>query len=192
MPVNKDLQQEALKRGEENEGRRAKSIDWQLVDRLIEAGNDGVKIAAYFDIHPKTFYNKVAEKYGIPFTEYHTRRNSKGEALLLLAQYAKAIGATKKGDTALLTYLGKVRLKQREHDDRITPPNEKELQFADAYIKSEMEKKILLEKLAEFEKRLNVTEPKANSFLLRSEEALQHMGRSSTVGEDVLKHPKTD
>jgi hypothetical protein len=170
--------------------RPLKNIDWDLVDRLLEAGNDGIKIAGYFGVHHDTFYNRFKEKHGVGFTEYCQRQHSKGEALILLAQYAKAIGATKKGDTALLTYLGKVRLKQREHDDKITPPNEKELQFADAYIKSEMEKKILLDKLAQYEKELNVSEPKANSFLLRSNEAVQHMGRSCTVGEDILKHPE--
>ncbi len=106
--------------------RPEKPIDWELVDKLLESGCIGTEIASHFSMHPNTFYDRVVKEYGITFTEYSTQMNQKGEAMLKLAQYEKAIGKTKKGDTTLLTYLGRVRLKQKEPDNE-TPIDEEVL-----------------------------------------------------------------
>lgn len=100
--------------------RPEKPIDWELVDKLLEAGSIGTEIAAYFSMHPNTFYDRVAEQYKMSFTEYSSLMNQRGEGLLRLAQFEKAIGKTKKGDTQLLTFLGKVRLKQKENETETT------------------------------------------------------------------------
>lgn len=89
-------------------------INWDKVDELLEAGCSGVQVAASFGLHPDTFYRRIQEKYNMGFTEYYAVKNQHGEAQLIAAQHQKAIGKTRKGDTTLLTYLGKVRLKQRE------------------------------------------------------------------------------
>jgi hypothetical protein len=85
-------------------------IDWKLVDRLLIAGCSGVEIAANFAMHPKTFYERVLDKYSVNFTEYCQEKRSKGDAFLREAQYNNAI----RGNTTMQVWLGKVRLGQKE------------------------------------------------------------------------------
>jgi AraC-like DNA-binding protein len=89
-------------------------IDWKKVDELMMAGCMGTEIAAYFAMHPNTFYRRVEEQYSISFSEYIQEKRSKGESLLRAHQYAKALGLTDKGDNTLLIWLGKTRLNQKE------------------------------------------------------------------------------
>lgn len=93
--------------------RPEKEIDWKLVDTLLLAGCLGTEIAPNFDMHVKTFYYRVEEKYGMTFTAYSSEKKGKGEALLRKVQYDKAL----KGDNTMLVWLGKNRLKQRERDN---------------------------------------------------------------------------
>lgn len=103
--------------------RPEKEIDWKKVDDLMIAGCMGTEIAPYFDMHPKTFYGKVEDKYKMTFTEYSQEKKAKGESLLRAQQYAKALGLTDKGDNTLLIWLGKQRLNQRDNkDDQIQHP----------------------------------------------------------------------
>lgn len=92
--------------------RPEKEIDWKLVDSLLIAGCFGTEIAPHFDMHVKTFYSRVEDKFGVTFTEYSAEKKFKGESLLRKVQYDKAI----KGDNTMLIWLGKNRLKQREKD----------------------------------------------------------------------------
>jgi len=89
-------------------------IDWQRVDKLLEAGCLGNEIAANFGMHQNTFYDRVLEKFKITFTEYSQEKRAKGESALREVQYDKAIGASKKGDNTMLIWLGKQRLNQKE------------------------------------------------------------------------------
>lgn len=89
-------------------------IDWNRVDKLLEAGCLGTEVAAVVGIHYNTFYNKVVEKYNIGFSEYSAQKKAKGEAALREVQYDKALGISKKGDNSMLIWLGKQRLGQRE------------------------------------------------------------------------------
>lgn len=89
-------------------------IDWEKADELMIAGCNGVQIAGYFGMHPETFYDRVKKEKKIGFTQYLQEKHSKGEALLVAHQYAKAIGLTDKGDNTLLIWLGKTRLEQKE------------------------------------------------------------------------------
>ncbi len=102
--------------------RPEKPIDWDKVDNLLMAGCKGTEICPHFDMHPNTFYDRVAEKYKMSFTEYSTQKRSKGDSLLLAKQFEKAI----KGDNTLLIWLGKTRLGQTDHISD-TPPNDKKL-----------------------------------------------------------------
>lgn len=95
--------------------RPEKHIDWVMVDKFLEGGCLGTEIAAHFDMHPNTFYDRVSQKFGIGFTEYSTEKKKKGESILRMTQYLKAIGETKKGDNTLLIWLGKQRLDQKEN-----------------------------------------------------------------------------
>ena len=91
--------------------RPEKPIDWDLVDRLLEAGCLGTEIAANFDMHPNTFYNKVLEEQKVGFTKYSAQKKGKGDSLLRAVQYETAI---KDKDRSMLIWLGKQRLGQKE------------------------------------------------------------------------------
>src|SRR5580692_2837686 len=95
-------------------------IDWKKVDDLMVAGCMRTEIAAYFSMHPTTFYRRVEEQYNMSFTEYLSEKRSKGESILRAHQYAKALGITDKGDNTLLIWLGKTRLDQKEKIDSIS------------------------------------------------------------------------
>lgn len=88
-----------------------KPIDWERVDELLMCGCLGTEIAAQFDMHPNTFYDRVTQKYGISFTDYCSEKRALGDSLLREAQFKKA---TKKLDNTMLVWLGKQRLGQRE------------------------------------------------------------------------------
>jgi hypothetical protein len=92
--------------------RPEKPIDWKRVDDLLEAGCLGTEIAACFDVHPITFYDRVTKQYGTSFTNYAAEKKACGDTLLREAQFKKA---TKKLDNGMLVWLGKQRLHQREN-----------------------------------------------------------------------------
>ncbi len=81
---------------------------------MLKAGCYGTEIAANFDMHEETFYNRVQEKYGMGFTAYSSEKRKAGESLLRIKQFEKALGITTTGDNTLLIWLGKQRLNQRE------------------------------------------------------------------------------
>jgi hypothetical protein len=119
-------------------GRPTITIDWEHVDELLEGGSDGIEVAAKLGIHPDTLYIQTRKKFGINFTDYSASKHSKGEGKIRLAQYKKAIGESKKGDTQLLLFLGRVRLKQVEaQPEKVEPlpPNEDYLILKDENIR---------------------------------------------------------
>jgi len=97
-------------------GREEKPIDWEKVDMLLMSGCIGTEIAPFFNMHPKTFYDRVQKKYGISFTEYSYQIHSKGKAHLKQKQFAKAMA----GDTRMLIFLGEVELKQRKPGNEVS------------------------------------------------------------------------
>jgi hypothetical protein len=100
--------------------RPEKPIDWNKVDQLLLAGCHGTEIAPHFDIGPDRLYDRIKEKYGIGFTEYSQLKRQQGDSLLRAKQYEKAL----KGENTLLIWLGKNRLKQREHEVLDVPPGD--------------------------------------------------------------------
>ena len=95
--------------------RPEKPIDWDMVDRLLEAQCNGKEIAAYFNVSPETFYERVVKKHEEGFSSYSHRFSSKGLALLKLAQFNKAVG---KLNPTMLMWLGKQYLNQTESPDK--------------------------------------------------------------------------
>lgn len=86
-------------------------IDWDLVEQLLISGSDGVQISAYIGVHPETLYRRCISDQGTSFSEYAQTKRAKGDSLLLSAQFKEAY---KNKNTALLIWLGKCRLKQKE------------------------------------------------------------------------------
>ena len=100
-------------------GRPEKPIDWELVDKLIIAQNNGAEIAGHFDLHPDTFYTRVKEKYGVIFTVYAGTLYSKGKSNLRTRQYQKAM----EGCVPLLIKLGEIYLddqKPKNKDENLS------------------------------------------------------------------------
>jgi predicted metal-binding transcription factor (methanogenesis marker protein 9) len=95
--------------------RPEKPIDWKRVDELLMCGCLGTEIAACFDMHPTTFYERVADKYKMSFTNYMSQKRSHGDTLLREAQHKKAL----KGDNSMLIWLGKNRLGQKDQPTAI-------------------------------------------------------------------------
>ena len=96
-------------------GRPEKKIDWALVDELLLAGCDGPEIAPHFDMHVQTFYERIKEKYNTTFTLYAASKNTQGCSILRHKQFKKAI--KNDGDTSMLQFLGRHRLKQIEKEE---------------------------------------------------------------------------
>ena len=94
-------------------GRTTKKIDWDLVDELLKAGCLGTEIAPHFDMHVDTFYRRVLQEKFISFSEYQALKRSHGDGVLRRTQYIKAL----KEDNAMLIWLGKQRLGQKETHD---------------------------------------------------------------------------
>ena len=91
-------------------GRHEKPINWDSVERKIEAGCSGTQIAACFRMHHTTFYDRFLEKYGESFPSYSSKYAESGEANIKDIQYQKAL----EGNIPMLLHLGKTRCKQVE------------------------------------------------------------------------------
>ena len=140
------------------------------------AGCDGIQVANYLGIHPDTLYRRVKQDHKIGCADYFASKRTKGEAAFLSAQYAKAIGATKKGDTQLLIWLGKCRYKQRETDAGTEPVNDK----------------LISELITELKGTKLGTKQQTNTVLPTSEQAIQHLGGGGSIGEDIQLDHQAD
>jgi hypothetical protein len=97
-------------RGKATTGRPAFDIDWDELDRWLEAWCDGTVIAEQFGIHEDTLYIAVREKYGVTFSEYKQKKRLSGNDKLRRVQHDQALD----GDNAMLIWLGKNRLDQTD------------------------------------------------------------------------------
>lgn len=92
---------------------REVTIDWKKVDRLLECGNDGIRVAANIGIHPDTLYRRCKEEHGIGFADYFAQKRSRGVSLLLAKQYEVAM----KGNTTMLVWVGKQMAGQKDEQN---------------------------------------------------------------------------
>lgn len=92
--------------------RPKKEINWEVVERMMEAGCTGVEIAGKFRITADQFYVRFQQEYNEYFSGYSGLACAAGEGEIRLMQYAKALNNKAPGNTPLLMFLGKVRLKQ--------------------------------------------------------------------------------
>jgi len=91
-------------------------IDWKKVGEYLQAGSNGVEIAAHYGIHPETFYDRCLKDNGIGFTEFCQRKKSHGKARLRLAQFTKAV---EKEDSQMLKWLGIHLLGQKDNSENV-------------------------------------------------------------------------
>jgi hypothetical protein len=134
------------------------TIDWKKADDLMMAGCHGTEIAAYFGMHPNTFYRRVEQDLNISFGDYLAQKRAKGDTYIKSKQFEKAI----KGDNMMLIWLGKNRLDQSDHRPQDQSVNDK-------VIGDDLEKAKLKAELAEL-KRI-MSESKTGIEHLPSEQA---------------------
>jgi hypothetical protein len=88
-------------------------IDWNKVDKYLQAQCDGVGIAGLLGIHPNTLYKACDETYKISFSVYSEQKKSEGKELLRAKQFQTAM----EGEKTLQIWLGKQYLGQRDKHD---------------------------------------------------------------------------
>lgn len=89
------------------------NIDWLKVDRYLQAQCEGTGIAGLLGINPETLYRHCQEKHKMGFDAYSAIKKSEGKELLRGKQFEMAM----KGNTAMVIWLGKQYLEQREKSD---------------------------------------------------------------------------
>ncbi len=97
--------------------RPKKEINWQIVEKRIEAGCNGVEIAAALRIDSDTFYIRFKQKYGKSFQDSSAHFYSAGDANLKFTQYMKALS----GNNNMLLLLGRERLHQGKEQEKTSP-----------------------------------------------------------------------
>lgn len=76
--------------------------DWAVVDAYLSAGCSGIQIAAKFDMHRDTLYDRCLKEKGMAFSVYAQNIKDVGIADLRLAYYDLALD----GNASLLKDLG--------------------------------------------------------------------------------------
>ncbi len=94
--------------------RPEKPINWDVVDKLIEAGCNCTEIAAKFRVNRDTFYNRFKKEYGCSFQDYYTDAEAVGKAEIKAMLQLKAINNSAPGNVTLLMFLARCRLGMRE------------------------------------------------------------------------------
>lgn len=92
--------------------RPLKAINWDIVEKRMEAGNIGESIAQALHIDLNTFYRRFKDHYGYSFGDSALHFHKCGDNNIQYTQYMKALS----GNVQMLIWLGKVRLGQREPD----------------------------------------------------------------------------
>ena len=90
-------------------------IDWDVVGEYLMAGCSGVEVAAQLGIHENTLYQRCKSDLGVDFVAFKQEKQASGESLLRKVQFDAAI---KDKDRAMLIWLGKQRLGQKEKGEQ--------------------------------------------------------------------------
>lgn len=94
-------------------GRTKISIDWDLVDKMLESHCTGVEIASRFGCSDITFYARVLKEKGMSLQEYSALKKASGDASLKVKQMQLALSG--QGNLGMLIWLGKNRLGQKDN-----------------------------------------------------------------------------
>ena len=134
-------------------GRPKKEINWDIVEKRMEAGCSGIEIAATLRINDDTFYSRFKEQYGKSFQDYSGSFYSAGDANLRFTQFAKAMS----GNIPMLTLLGRERLSQGKDEVKLSP-------FEDA-LAARHQNMILQAEIDNLKAKLNADKPQAEQEL---------------------------
>ncbi len=103
--------------------RPRKEINWEMVEKLLEAKCSVQEISAMFRMNIETFYDNYKREYGHGFAEKPMDYKKAGDATIRLTQYLQAV----KGNTRMLERLGDIWLDQTVADNRSTAPNQQNI-----------------------------------------------------------------
>ena len=87
-----------------------KKVDWELVDRMLEAGCLGTEIAAHLQMDKTVLYKKCKMEKGKNWQEYCHEKKARGDGKIRIKQFNLCMN----GDKTMLIWLGKQRLGQRD------------------------------------------------------------------------------
>lgn len=104
-------------------GRPPADIDWDKVATLCSAGCFGTSIAHEIGITEETLYRRCQKDNQEDFSAFRLRHLARGDDVIRAKQFDLAV----KGDKAMLIWLGKNRLNQRDRQEiqgqvNYTPP----------------------------------------------------------------------
>jgi hypothetical protein len=96
-------------------GRPLKEIDWEVVEKYMQAGcKSGATLARKFDMQNETFYKRFKDHYGCSIQDYQAGQEEIGEAELRMVLHEKALDNDAPGNTTLLMFLARCRLGMKE------------------------------------------------------------------------------
>lgn len=104
--------------------RPKKPINWDVVEKRMEAGCSAKEIAASIPVEINTFYDRFKEEFGCGFGDFADTFCSAGDGNLRYTQYMKALS----GNLNMLMFLGKERLGQGK-DEVMKSPYEETLEL---------------------------------------------------------------
>ena len=115
-----------------------KEINWEFVEKRMEAGCNGIEIAACLRIDSDTFYRRFRQQYGKRFADSTADFYSAGDANIKFTQYMKALS----GNNNMLMLLGKERLGQGKEEEIKKSPFEDiiELRHENMMLKAKLAK----------------------------------------------------
>lgn len=97
--------------------RPPKPINWELVEKRMEAGSNAKEIAGSLHIDINTFYDRFKLEYGKSFADFAEKSYEAGNSNIRLTQYVKALA----GNTNMMVLLGKERLGQGKEEVKVSP-----------------------------------------------------------------------
>ena len=107
--------------------RPLKEINWEIVLKRMEAGNNAKTIAKRLNIDLDTFYRRFKQEFKCSYTDYAVGATECGTDDILFTQHMKALA----GNVQLLMFLGKVKCGQKEPEISITTaPNDVQIQMS--------------------------------------------------------------
>jgi len=89
------------------------NIDWNKVDKYLQAQCGGTGIAGLLGIHPNTLYETCKEVYKCNFSEYSEQKKGEGKELLRAKQFQTAMD----GNVTMQIWLGKNYLEQADKQE---------------------------------------------------------------------------
>lgn len=106
-------------------GRPEKELDWDRLDKLSQLPLRAEDIAWVLGVSTDTISRRLKEQEGITFAEYLDQKRATLRMNLLAKQFEVAM----KGNVALLIWLGKQHLDQK---DKVENTNKNEHRFSDS------------------------------------------------------------